>query len=104
MHADTVTPVDFTKIVPTKFQLLFSFQSALNLFASVDSPFSQGKPATTARCRRCTTHRKLNRYMLNHSRLWLNAESSNHSKTLYTTDNVESRMHGNTIARNNFEN
>ena len=53
LNTDTATRPDFTKIVPT-----ISFQSVLNLSASVDDPFSQGKP-TSAWCRR-SMHRKSN--------------------------------------------
>ena len=49
LNEDTATRVDFTKI------------------ASVDSPSSQGKP-TTAWCRRCTMHRKSNRYSVANTR------------------------------------
>ena len=38
----------FHKNRPYKISPLISFQSVLNLSASVDGPFSQGKPATTA--------------------------------------------------------
>ena len=56
--------------------------------ASVDGPFSQGKP-TAAWCRR-SMHRKSNGRVL--------------SKTLYTTHNAEPRLHRNIITRNYFEN
>ena len=51
----------FHKNRPCKILPLISLQSFLNLSASVDSPFSQGKPATVW-CRQYTMHRKSNRY------------------------------------------
>ena len=93
LNADTAIRLDFTKIRPQKVSPLISFlkrfASVLNLSASADDPFSQGKPTTT--WWRRSMHRKSN-------------GRANGSKTLYTTHNAEPRMHGNIIARNYFEN
>ena len=66
----------FHKNRPQKVSPLISFQSVLNLSASVDGPFSQVQPTTTW-CRR-SMHRKSN-------------GRANGSTTLYTTHNAEPR-------------
>ena len=91
LNADTATPVDFTKIVPTKFHLWFRSSQFLIYSLLWIAPFFK-------------ENRCIGRCIGSQTDVSLNAASSNHSKTLYTTHNTEPRLHGNTIARNYFKN
>ena len=88
LNADTATRLDFTKIVPTKVHLWFlSSQFLIYPLVWMTPLYKENQQLPDADGARC---------------IGSQIAPSKPSKTLYTTHNVEPRMHGNTIARKIF--